>query len=312
MEKNKFNYQKDETVYLPSDDGCYSIRKFDWNRIKERITSFGQKKNIDFSKFSSILYGVGFSAGLSIIPINLADNVPSWVNPFYVSITFFSIVVAILFTIIDSKTKKNNEIDIKEIEKEMVAVEKMFLQHNTDYDEDSQINPTKRFTLNSWEANTNKNNLQWTDYKEFDLQGNLLEYVSCTVVPFSDYIKFGFKIMDKNASVFGQTGIPSDDNSYLLHIGKGMNENILAATIIKGNQPIRERKNIRIGEYKVGDEIKLKLEINNSNKLIFNVNEITIYQTQINYDVREKLFLMGWGDNHEFKLKINTIEIKTK
>jgi hypothetical protein len=312
MEGNKFNYKKDEIVYLPSDDGCYSIRRFDWNRIKGKVISFGQKRNISFNTISSILYGIGGSAGLSIIPINMADNVPAWINPFYGLITFFSILVAIIFTIIDSKTKKNNHIDIKEIEKEMEAVEKMFLKQIKMDDEDSQIIPTKLITLNPWVAKANKNNLQWTDYKEIDLHGNLLEYVSCNIEPLSDYIRFGFKLLDKNASLFGQTGIPSPDNSCLLHIGKGINNNILTATIIKGNQPQGERKNIRIGEYKNGNTIKLKLEINNLNKLDFYINEKNTYQTQINHNVREKLYLLAWGDNHEFALKINNIEIKTE
>lgn len=126
MEENKLNYTKDETVYLPSDDGCYSIRKFDWNRIKRKVCNFGQKENIDFKLYFSILYGVGASAGFSIIPITFSDNLPVWVTPLYILITFFSIGIAIVLTVMDTKMKKNREIDIEEIEAEMNEVEKMF------------------------------------------------------------------------------------------------------------------------------------------------------------------------------------------
>lgn len=126
MEENKLNYKKDETVYLPSDDGCYSIRKFDWSRIKRKVDNTGKKVNIDFKLFYSILYGVGGSAGLSIIPIAFADKLPSWVTPLYVIITLFSVGIAIILTVMDSKVKKNKEIDLKEIITEMEEVEKMF------------------------------------------------------------------------------------------------------------------------------------------------------------------------------------------
>lgn len=130
MEENKLNYKKDETVYLPSDDGCYSIRKFDWSRIKRKVDNTGKKNNVDFKLFYSILYGVGGSAGLSIIPIAFADNLPNWVTPLYIIITFFSIGVAIILTVMDSKVQKNKEIDLNEIITEMDEVEKMFPKQN--------------------------------------------------------------------------------------------------------------------------------------------------------------------------------------
>lgn len=126
MEENKLNYKKDETVYLLSDDGCYSIRKFDWSRIKRKIDNTGKKDNVDFKLFYSILYGVGGSAGLSILPIAYADNLPSWVTPFYVIISFFGIGLAIVLTVMDSKLNKNKDIDLTEIKAEMEEVERMF------------------------------------------------------------------------------------------------------------------------------------------------------------------------------------------
>jgi hypothetical protein len=126
MEEKKLNYKKDETVYLPSDDGCYSIRKFDWSRIKRKIDSTGTKDNIDFKLSYSILYGVGVSAGLSIIPIAYADNLPSWVTPLYVIISIFGIGLAVILNVMDNKLDINKNIDLTEIKEEMEEVEKMF------------------------------------------------------------------------------------------------------------------------------------------------------------------------------------------
>ena len=130
MEENKFNYKKDETIYLPSNDGCYSIRKFDWNRIKRKVVCTGEKKFLDFKLWYSIFYGVGTSAGLSIIPIAFTKDLPSWTTSLYINVTFFSFLVAIVFTFMNSKFSKNRELDITEIKNEMEEVEKMFEQKN--------------------------------------------------------------------------------------------------------------------------------------------------------------------------------------
>lgn len=126
MEEKKLNYKKDETVYLPSDDGCYSIRKFDWSRIKRKIDNTGSKDNVDFKLSYSILYGVGGSAGLSILPIAYAENLPSWVTPLYVIISIFGIGTAFILNVMDNKLDKNKDIDLTEIKEEMEEVEKMF------------------------------------------------------------------------------------------------------------------------------------------------------------------------------------------
>lgn len=128
MEENKLNVKKDETVYLASDDGCYSIRKFDWNRIRRKLTSTKNKKTVDFKLIYSILYGVAGSAGLSIIPVLYADGLPSWVTPLYILTTIFSLGVAIVLTVINKNNVENSKVDLNEIETEMNEIEKMFEQ----------------------------------------------------------------------------------------------------------------------------------------------------------------------------------------
>ena len=134
MAENKLNYKKDESVYLPSDDGSYSIRKFDWNRIKRIVDNTGNEKDINFKVIYSILYGVGGSTGISIIPILFADNLPAWVIPLYIIGALFSIGIAVVLTLMDNKTKKNKELDINEIKTEMEELENLFPQQQTKKD----------------------------------------------------------------------------------------------------------------------------------------------------------------------------------
>lgn len=104
--------------------GC--LGKFDWNRIKKKITISKDKKFTDFKLIYSILYGVAGSAGLSIIPVTFSTGLPSWVIPLYILTTIFSLGVAIVLTHIDKKSQKNKKINLEEIETEMGDIEQMF------------------------------------------------------------------------------------------------------------------------------------------------------------------------------------------
>jgi hypothetical protein len=125
MEGNKLNYKKEEVVYFATDDGCYSIRKFDWNRLK-RLTLKSDQKKANLPVIYSILYGVSASAGVSIIPLVFADNLPSWVTPLYIIITIFSLGIAILLTNMDKSDNKNKDADLNEIKTEMEEIEKLY------------------------------------------------------------------------------------------------------------------------------------------------------------------------------------------
>jgi len=119
------NIQKEETVYVAKNDGSYSIRRIDWERIKRMVDNPNQKE-ISYDIFYSILFGVAGSSGVSIIPIAFATNLPSWVTPAYVIMTISCLTIGIVFKIIDSKTTSNKKIKIDEIRTEMDEIEKLY------------------------------------------------------------------------------------------------------------------------------------------------------------------------------------------
>jgi len=128
MQGDKLNYTETTTVHLPTDDGYYSIRKFDWKRLR-RIVSKEPKKEINLPNIYSILYGITGSAGLSILPIYYADNLPSWVTPLYIIVTLFSFVFAFLLTIADKIEAGNKATDFKELIVEMEAIENQYKEN---------------------------------------------------------------------------------------------------------------------------------------------------------------------------------------
>jgi hypothetical protein len=161
MDGNTFNYKKEETVYIASDDGNYSIRKFDWNRLK-RLVSKEQKVQLNLKVVYSILYGVAGSLGVSILPICFADNLPIWVAPVYIISTIFCIAGAIITNVIDHNSDQNKDIDLSEIRTEMAEIEKLYIVRQEQLKSAepktliADIPLNKSWQLNHWQSNCAK------------------------------------------------------------------------------------------------------------------------------------------------------------
>ena len=119
------NIQKEETVYVAKNDGCYSIRKIDWDRIK-RMVDQPQTKEVSYSIYYSILFGVAGSSGVSILPIAFSNNLPSWVAPTDVITTLACLLVAIIFKSQEKNTRTERKAKINEIKTEMDEIEKLY------------------------------------------------------------------------------------------------------------------------------------------------------------------------------------------
>ncbi len=158
MDGNAFNYKKEETVYIASDDGSYSIRKFDWNRIKRLVTK-EPKTQVNLTIIYSILFGIAGSSGVSILPICYADNLPNWVTPLYVLGTIFCLGGAILLAKMDKKSTHNKDLDYNELKAEMDEIEKLYIVRQEQIKSaepkilvaDLPLN--KSWQLNHWQSN---------------------------------------------------------------------------------------------------------------------------------------------------------------
>jgi hypothetical protein len=168
----------------------------------------------------------------------------------------------------------------------------------------------KSIALNNWVVTTDKNTPQWTSIKEINLNGGLLTSTICSIELKSSYMRFGFKLLDKNAHTFGVGGILTNENNGLFHIGKEINDNKIHMTCYKNG--IIDGTGIFCGNYSSGEIIKLELKIDNGNNLDFFVNSKKLYRSVIKTEYRERLVLMAWGDGNEYEMIIKDIEITTK
>lgn len=166
-----------------------------------------------------------------------------------------------------------------------------------------------RKNIDDWIVSTDQTAPQWTSFKEIELENKLLSDIRLDLYSKKEYIRFGFKLLDKKASIFGKNGILHFDNNFLIHIGKQVNDNKICYTAYKnGGNIIKSEYAV---DYNNNTAIKIGLSIDRNNKLIFKINNTIFYTTTINPLLRERLILMAWGDRNEYEMKIDNIKIQT-
>jgi len=168
----------------------------------------------------------------------------------------------------------------------------------------------KSISLDNWTVTTDKSTPQWTANKEIPLNNGLLSSAKCTLVVKSNYLRFGFKLLDKNAHTFGTNGILTNENNGLFHIGNGSGDNRLLTTCYKNG--VQDGTDIFSGNFSIDEIIKLELKIDDNNNFELFINGHKYYQTVIRTEYRERLVLMAWGDGHDYEMSISEIEVTIK
>jgi len=118
---------KFSNVSLPSRDyeRMIAVRIFDWKRLKNNIEKL-LSYDSDLSTIYSILFGISGSAGLSIIPIYMTNDLPSWITPAYIIVFLFSLFTAIIFFYLDIKARDKLLKDKKLVVEDIESIEKFF------------------------------------------------------------------------------------------------------------------------------------------------------------------------------------------
>ena len=116
---------KSDEIAIPEKEERLGIRNADWNRIKRRISRIPPSYSY-LRTWYSILFGVGGSAAVTIIPLKFTTNTPDWIIVLYVTTSIFSLLLSIFLVILEKKLNKdrksyNKDIieDIKEVEKHL-------------------------------------------------------------------------------------------------------------------------------------------------------------------------------------------------
>lgn len=127
--EDSLNWSRDESIDLPKPEteGRLAIRRQDWKRLRTRIQQTDDS-SWNLSVVYSTLFGAAASAGLSVIPIAAARELPAWVSPLYVCFFLFSLLGGFVFLAIDRKLQTMRHSERQGIIEEMGEIEGMFIR----------------------------------------------------------------------------------------------------------------------------------------------------------------------------------------
>ena len=91
-----------------------------WDRLIQRLNTL----KTGFRPWAvaySVLFGIGATAGLSIIPLAISEA-PSWAVPTYVAVCVSSIVIGVSFIFVDRSLIKHQSLHISQLAGEMEQI----------------------------------------------------------------------------------------------------------------------------------------------------------------------------------------------
>jgi len=107
------SWDRKDRIFVPT-NGFFALRTLDWIRIRRDLLLITTP--IPWLRIIyPLLIGVGITTGLSLLIIPSTENISPYVIPLYQCVTFFSIVISIVFILLDRQIHKRQQIDVKNI-----------------------------------------------------------------------------------------------------------------------------------------------------------------------------------------------------
>lgn len=163
-------------------------------------------------------------------------------------------------------------------------------------------------THSGWNTSTNVSTPQWADYLKIPITGGLIKRIRCKVVTSSPYYRFGFKLLRKNGKLFGDGSIQSQDNNFVIHVGKNFLSDELFITSYHNG--IRQRPDKYTGITPLHNRYEVELFIDPENFIHLLINGNGVFKIIVNKEIREQAYMLTWGDGNEYQLLIENIEFE--
>lgn len=151
--------------------------------------------------------------------------------------------------------------------------------------------------MKNWTAHKT-NNVQGTDFREVRVNGKISE-LQFTIKPHVGFWRAGFKLVDPNSNILP----PQSDNSLLFHLGSTPSNQEYGFTAYLNGVWIKELNKTR--KYPIDRLLTIRLEVNHNNFLKVFVNgsiEFKPVWHLKNPNIREKIVLIAWGDESDYKV----------
>jgi hypothetical protein len=138
-------------------------------------------------------------------------------------------------------------------------------------------------------------------YSHFSLKGNFQSE--------SPYFRFGFKLLPMRAKPpLLETTIQEKGDELVLHIGKNTGRDELFFTVYRGGS--RTGPDQPFLSYKDPKEIPIEISVSQNDVCTLIVDNVKLYEKQISHDIRERLLVVAWGDEHEYEVHFQNMRLR--
>ena len=162
--------------------------------------------------------------------------------------------------------------------------------------------------LNNWKGVANNTTPQWADYVGLPLKSGMLKQLTCNIFTKSKYYRIGFKLLRTDGKLFGDGSIQSQDNNFVIHIGKNFTDKDLFITTYKNG--ILERPDKYPDIFPRNNSYTCELNIDAEGFLHFFINNTEVYKNLVNKEILSRAYILAWGDGNKFEVKVSNIKIE--
>lgn len=161
--------------------------------------------------------------------------------------------------------------------------------------------------MDSWVA-ARTNNEQGADFRLVNTGGCPIQKLVFTILPATPFWRAGFKLTDPNTSILPLRS----DKSFLFHLGSTVSPDKIATTAYVNGDWISDADNTF--DFKLRQPISVRLEVNENNFIKVFINGVLGYKSEeeFNSRIREKVYLVAWGDEHNFRVEFDGIGFISK
>ncbi|MBP6024912.1 hypothetical protein [Ferruginibacter sp.] len=164
--------------------------------------------------------------------------------------------------------------------------------------------------ISDWYATANTSTPQWADYIAIPLDKGKMKHLTCDVFTKSKYYRFGFKFLLVDGKLFGDGSIQSQDNNFVIHIGKNFTENEIFITTYRNG--ILEKPDKYTNIIPKNNSYKCDLYIDAESFFHFSINGQEVYKSLVNKEIHNRAYMLAWGDGNKYEVKVKNIKLETE
>jgi len=211
-------------------------------------------------------------------------------------------------------TYETNDDFRRKLNNQLLKSVKEFIKHSGNFSNSiitsSESDKIKTINFSDWIATTIKVFPQWANHFEILLSQYSFSSFSLKGIFYSEspFFRFGFKLLTKEGRLFGDGNIQSQDNNLVVHLGKNADNAELFVTIYVNG--VRMGLNKPFLDYSTSKELNVEIKVNSDNLFELIVDNNKQCEIYISQEIKRRILLLAWGDEHEYKIIFKEIRIE--